>query len=96
MNFNKKVIVSKHAMERMELRRQSMVDKKQKRYDRDKEFHIRCMVNINNIKKMEKRPNGTTIVTTKNNYLVYVNETKNANVITTIVKRGRKELKVLV
>lgn len=96
MNFNKKVIVSKHAVERMEQRHLEMTSKKHKKYLGNQMDYVKNMIRMDRIKRMEKKPDGTTVVTTKDNYLVYVRETKTANVIVTVVKRNRKRLGVLV
>lgn len=92
MNFNKKVVVTKHALERMEERHVNMCDKKFKKYDSNKAKFVAEKLRYDRIKKIIKVSEKESKVITTDNYILVVIEKPNCNLVVTVIKQNRERI----
>lgn len=89
----KKVRVTKHCLERFEERKRDNIRPSDlKKYNANPELFIVKLLSINNIKTITKKPNGHTIIVTKQNYRIVVLEKDSMWIIKTIMKTNQKKI----
>lgn len=89
MNFNKKVIITKHAVERFEERKHEMRDNQKKMFKANPKRYLSSLLAPMNIKSTERNGKESR-VTVKGNLTFVITETENANVVKTIINSRRK------
>ena len=94
LDFNKKIIISKHAMERFEERKYKMTDKQKREYKSNPRKFLTTMLRPMNIKHIRREGKELHVIT-KVNYDFIIQEKENCNMVKTIITtrtRHRKSL----
>lgn len=90
MNLNKRIIVTNHAIERMEQRRVDMTPRTWNAYKKNPKRYVCGMLKVENIKRMVKKEDGVTEVYTKGRYVVRVKEYQDHNKVLTVFYQNRE------